>query len=483
MIENSLSGKKFNAIYADGSFDQIELGKLINKGGAAGRIFENKNNPKTVAKIFHDRSKSATNRKKLEAMLHNIPNLPTKVKNGVEYIQIAWPTAVLEDEKGFCVGYLMPKVDTSLAVSLDHFMQKAVRQKLKLSEEYSYRFLAAYNLTLMVAAMHECGHYIVDLKPSNVFVYKKTMTVVMFDCDGFSILGEHERYPAEYVSEEYIYPEGENLGCEDMGEEQDKFALAVMIFKLLNNGIHPFSGIPKENEDMLSVQERIFQHHYAYGYWPDLYQKPHPYSIHDFFEKSTLDMFERAFAKNKKRPTAKEWLEHLAHLKLKKCKKNPNHAYFTSKGCGLCISEEKFNNQIETLKSKKSLPKKVREVDVAKIDIKKIEKQKADEKRELLILKRIALAGCILYFVFFSFFYHIMTFFKKEVMSLGYGLQLLLVIFIAISINKAITATEKRIKFNDIYGVGIMMQIFAIACMLISIVLINDFPKEFWSLN
>lgn len=34
--------------------------------------------------------------------------------------------------------------------------------------------------------------------------------------------------------------------CEDMGEEQDKFALAVIIFKLLNNGIHPFSGVAKK---------------------------------------------------------------------------------------------------------------------------------------------------------------------------------------------------------------------------------------------
>ena len=36
-----------------------------------------------------------------------------------------------------------------------------------------------------------------------------------------------------------------DLGCDEMGEEQDKFALAVMIFKLLNNGIHPFSGVPR----------------------------------------------------------------------------------------------------------------------------------------------------------------------------------------------------------------------------------------------
>jgi DNA-binding helix-hairpin-helix protein with protein kinase domain len=71
--------------------------------------------------------------------------------------------------------------------------------------------------------------------------------------------------------------------CQEMGEEQDKFALAVIIFRLLNEGIHPFSGTPRKGSDMLSLQERIAGYHYAYGKWPDSYQAPHPYSIHDYF--------------------------------------------------------------------------------------------------------------------------------------------------------------------------------------------------------
>ena len=175
----------------------------------------------------------------------------------------------MEDENGFCVGYIMPMINMDNAVSLDHLMQKAIRKKLGLPEKYAYRVFAAYNVAAMVAAMHKCGHYIVDLKPSNVSVYKETMMVAMVDCDGFSIKGENNnRYPAEFVSEEYIYPEGMDLGCDEMGEEQDKFALAVMIFKLLNNGIHPFSGVPRKNDSaMLTIQNRIEEYHYAYGLW------------------------------------------------------------------------------------------------------------------------------------------------------------------------------------------------------------------------
>ena len=84
---------------------------------------------------------------------------------------------------------------------------------------------------------------------------------------------------------------------------------------------------------MLTIQNRIEEYHYAYGLWPDRYQAPHPYSIHEYFDKTTLELFERAFTKSGIRPTAYEWQEHLWKLmhNLRQCKNNPDHVYFTSK--------------------------------------------------------------------------------------------------------------------------------------------------------
>ena len=94
----------YNALYADGTFQRITLGRMINRGGAAGRIYEVAGQPQNVAKIFYNLAKSNTNRQKLESMLLNAPHFPPTVRDGVEYVQIAWPIAILEDEKGFCVG-------------------------------------------------------------------------------------------------------------------------------------------------------------------------------------------------------------------------------------------------------------------------------------------------------------------------------------------------------------------------------------------
>ncbi|MCQ2741015.1 MAG: hypothetical protein MJ210_02735, partial [Alphaproteobacteria bacterium] len=103
--------QSYNAIYADGSFEKIVLGDLVNKGGASGKIYLVKNHPQSVVKIFHNTEKSASNRKKLQAMLLNKPNFQPVEVNGKNFIQIAWPEALLDDEKGFCVGYMMPLIN------------------------------------------------------------------------------------------------------------------------------------------------------------------------------------------------------------------------------------------------------------------------------------------------------------------------------------------------------------------------------------
>lgn len=476
----------YNALYADGHFTQVRLGKMINRGGAAGRIYEVLGQPQNVAKIFHNLTKSDTNRKKLEAMLLNAPHFPPTIKDGVEYVQIAWPIAILEDSKGFCVGYIMPLINMDKAVSLDHLMQRSIRQKLGLSEKYSYRIFAAYNVASMVGALHKCGHYIVDLKPSNVSVYRDTMIVAIVDCDGFSIQGEqNSRYPAEFVSEEYIYPEGMDLSCAEMGEEQDKFALAVIIFKLLNNGIHPFSGIPRKNNEMLTIQQRIEDYHYAYGSWLDKYQAPHPYSLHEYFDKKTLDMFDRAFVCGQERPTAKEWQEHLWYLlhNLKQCKQNPDHVYFTSKGCGLCAAEEKLVHQLTKVKKESTEPQKLRGMEVSALLTEEVAKQKAEQALEDKKLKRWTFVGMALYFLFFGGLYYLLAPHTSAITALGIGLQGIFILSIITALQLTLRHLAKRNPYLQSRAILNMLIVYAIICLIVIFISLNHFPSDIFSLT
>lgn len=480
------TAQTFLALYPDRHHETITLGELLNKGGAAGKIYRDASHPKSVAKIYHEREKSETNRQKLEAMLQNRPNIPTIPYKGKEYIQIAWPTALLEDHQGYCVGYLMPEIETKEAISLDHLMQKAVRQKLGISERYIDRVFAAYNITSVVAALHACGHYIVDLKPANVSIYKNTKLVALFDCDGFSIQGENNaRYPAEYVSEEYIYPEGMTQTCQQMGEEQDKFALAVIIFKLLNEGIHPFSGTPRKNDNMLSIQERIAGYHYAYGIWPDSYQAPHPYSIHDYFDKTTMNMFERAFTKGAERPTALEWQNQLEYIlkHLKQCKKDHNHAYFTPKGCGLCMIKEKFKANVESYKKQQEEAHTIRGMDIKTIETEDIaRKQQTKEQRNHLLQKGYyAFVG--IYLLFFAFLYKICALFADDLRHLGIYLQLLLMLAIAIGVDKILRLSAQYFPPAQNTTWHSMLRIYAFICIIVAYIAVNGFSAAIFTLT
>lgn len=475
----------FTAVYANGAYEKVTLGKMINKGGASGKIYLLENKDGLVAKIFHNTSNSAANRQKLQAMLLNKPDFLSTEVNGEKYIQIAWPEALLDDEKGYCVGYIMPLIDMDKAVSLDHFMQKAVRQKLNLSENYAYRVFAAYNVALMINTLHKCGHYVIDLKPSNIYVYKESMLIAMLDCDGFSIKGETERYPAEFVSEEYIYPEGMNLTCAEMGEEQDLFALSVIIFRLLNNGIHPFSGTPKDTSlPMLTIQNRIEQYHYAYGVWPDNYQYPHPYSIHEYFNKVTLELFERAFCKDCKRPTAFEWQEHLWKLmhSLKKCHNNPDHVYFTSKGCGLCMIDNKFNKKINELKKQKNEPETLRGIQIEQMNTATIQAQKErirlmDNKMQILFA-----VMCLVYLLFFTFLYKILTLFKEDLSHIGLGIQLMTVTLVLYALTKLFKFAERYFKPLHNKIIVNVLLVYAFVWTVIAIILSNDIPLNLFVL-
>ena len=274
--------------------------------------------------------------------------------------------------------------------------------------------------------------------------------------------------------------------CAEMGEEQDKFALAVIIFKLLNDGIHPFSGSPsKTNDNMLSIQERIAGYHYAYGLWPDTYQRPHPYSIHDYFDKETMNLFERAFTKGKERPSALEWQAHLDYLlnHFKRCKKDKNHVYFTPKGCGLCMVAEKFRIQMENLKKQQKEPETVRGMEIKKLATENLRRKKL-EKEHLDKFKYYVLNLLVVIFLlFFTFLYKIASFFKDGLQNAGVFAQLTLIFLGVLGVNKLLSMVSPLVSDKLHRSLLSMIQIYAYISFLIAFLVVNGLPFDWFKLS
>lgn len=325
----------------------------------------------TVAKIYHDPDK--LNRAKIEAMIQNPPEHLTVKIGSREYPQYAWPTRLILDQGKRAIGYVMPRIDETESWTLDYFYDRTLLAELNSADEQSltYKLLIGRNLSTLLAELHSRRHFMIDFKPQNIKVFLRSHIVALLDCDSYSIQGIGEKtFSATNYSSQYIAPEAlrNKIPPSGLYEYQDCFALAVVLFRLLNNGTHPFQGIQTTSTEFTTTDESVREGFYPHGLIPHPGITPRPQSIHQCFDDTTRAMFDRAFdATNSPshRPSAKEWSSHFSRFlndrSLQKCgvhPANPAHQHFAGKPCGACY--------LASLRVRRSWRRRLREWIVAR---------------------------------------------------------------------------------------------------------------------
>jgi serine/threonine protein kinase len=247
----------------------------------------------------------------------------------------------------------MPLVSDSGSFTLDHFYDRTLLAEKNWTTERSLatRLQIARNLSMLLADLHAQGHCVIDFKPQNIKVYRATSFVALLDCDSYSIQAPSAaRIPATHFSSEYIAPEAlkSSEGPERLGLAQDFFALAVVLFQLLNNGIHPFQGRQTGGPPAPTADDKVRNGLYPHGVVPNVLIQPRPDSIHQCWDEETRNLFDRAFtAEPQRRPSAGEWGQHFHNIleqkRLERCSAHPNdaaHIRFLNKPCGTCHLEK-----------------------------------------------------------------------------------------------------------------------------------------------
>ena len=326
------------------SFSPTEATKLGR--GATASVYKVKHLKQTFAvKLFTDVSKF--NLKKIKDMIALGEEI--KQQGETDFFQLlAWPQALVE-HNGKTTGFAMPVLDPTEFVGLDSFFDYNLRHNLPNASFKSLSLLC--NLIVKFADiltfLHEKNIHVVDLKPQNIKVSKKDLSVHILDCDGFSIWRNNLRHPAELISTDYIAPETirGKASPKSLGESQDRYAFAVLIFQLLNKGIHPFQGIiTKTSIELNTNDEKAEAGLYAYSAAPDPQIKPHPRSAHTHFPSALISLFDQAFTANSSnRPSAKKWQKYFFELtsekRLKRCPDFPKdsaHIHFHGSECIEC---------------------------------------------------------------------------------------------------------------------------------------------------
>jgi DNA-binding helix-hairpin-helix protein with protein kinase domain len=283
-----------------------------------------------VAKLYHKPTEERGC--KLAAMLANPPEDPML---GAGQISIAWPLDLLcSKDSRRVAGFLMPKV-VKMRPIIDFYNPKTRHSHCPLFN-YLYLHYAAYNLATAIHALHTRGYVIGDVNESNILASDRTF-VTLVDTDSFQVPGEHGiLYRCPVGKPEFTPPElqGKSFATIDRRPEHDNFGLAVLIFQLLMEGVHPFAGVFQGKGDPPLYERRISQGHFVYSRRKSVPYKPMPLApplvvLAPALQKLFLRCFEEGHQKPSVRPSALMWKEALnqARASMVTCRVNSQHRY------------------------------------------------------------------------------------------------------------------------------------------------------------
>jgi DNA-binding helix-hairpin-helix protein with protein kinase domain len=352
------SSNSVRLIWPSGRVERVNL-IPIGKSGGAGEIFAIEGRPELLAKIYHSTTtpaKLAHYAEKIRWMIDNKPDLPEIPAEYQGIVQLAWPIAVVARQSHFA-GFVMEKIDFHRTMELDYLLTHRQAEQQGFAVDFGKLVTVCYNLASLINCLHSKKIAVVDLKPVNLKVYKSELYVSILDCDGFRIHSDTFSSEAPQVTPEYLAPEFHDKAVSNP-EAQDWFALATIIFRLLNYGIHPFAGVAAKSRHTAYPAElagRIQQGLYPYGKMPSKTVRAVPASVHESLPDSIRELFDRSFLPSPRgRPNAYEWATVLGTYanrstgQMIEC--SSGHLQFSEKPCPGCLRETIIKGHVERRK-------------------------------------------------------------------------------------------------------------------------------------
>lgn len=296
--------------------------RRLGVGGEA-EVYEVAERPRLAYKRY--RSPTPEREAKLRVMLASPPE---GIADG-GHVAIAWPVELAPD------GFLMPRIDLAATVPLFQVYNPASRVQIAPGFTWRYLLRTARNVAAIVDSLHRAGYVIGDINESNLLVNKRALAVLV-DCDSMQV-----RDPATGAvhrggvgKPEFTAPElqGQDLGTVDRTPASDAFALAILVFQLLCEGVHPFAGIWRGKGDPPDVPTRMRRGLFPYRRGGRVSPPPHALPL-GCLPPEVRRLVWRTFTSGVRRPAARPsaaaWVAALerAETSLRTCDRSPHHVF------------------------------------------------------------------------------------------------------------------------------------------------------------
>lgn len=222
------------------------LGKQIASGGE-GSIWtlQNPEYANAVVKIYHlHKLREKGFAESTEQKIRYLITLDIADKS------MAWPIMTVYTSAMAFIGYGMREVQGK---KLSIILNPASAEAFCKGWDRADFCRLALDLSLKVLKLHRIGVILGDINDANFLVDLIARLLLLVDIDSCQICSKGKTFRCLVGRPEYTPPEyqGLDLGTLDRTKEADYFSMAILIFRLLMRGRHPFDivggGSPAEN--------------------------------------------------------------------------------------------------------------------------------------------------------------------------------------------------------------------------------------------
>lgn len=321
------------------NLSDLEIGPPLSHGGQ-GTIHVVLDGPERVLKRFHEAelARASDLEERLRAM---VAHRPAGWRETSGHALLAWPSDIVLDGDRF-VGHVMPRLRLAEVVELHVLSNPSDRRDPRAAtpgwvRDFTWRHLVrtAANLALATDVLHRNDYVVGDFNERNVLVHSDTR-VTLVDCDSMQVPNPHAGPPflcgvgrAEFTAPELL---DVDIATTPRRASSDLFALAVHIFQLVMEGVHPFDGVWHGEGEKPRRHQLARQGLFAYAGDPLL--RPRPTALpFDLLPEEFRELFTRAFvlgaAAPDLRPTGREWSDALGRCAadLRTCASVSRHVY------------------------------------------------------------------------------------------------------------------------------------------------------------
>ena len=312
---------------------------MLGSGGE-GSVYRLQSHPDLVAKVYHRNKLTDDTVNKLQVMIDYPPRTEDEQTG---HLFVSWPRDTVHDTRqGPIVGFLMPAVDKTNG--LYDYYNPSLRRRNAPHVNYANLCSVAKSLAAALDRLHGINYtYLVgDINESNAYITENEQ-VTLIDADSFQVTDSRRTPPKIYRclvgKPEYTPPElqRKSFARIDRNIHHDNFALAVVIYQLLMEGMHPFRGIYTGPGEKPQVEACISRGYFLHAERTrrQVPLRPPPASLRwDSLPERLRQLFRRCFDEGHsnptKRPSPREWENALdeAIKNLQQCTQNPSHSYF-----------------------------------------------------------------------------------------------------------------------------------------------------------